>query len=211
MRKLSFILLFCSLLTKLIAQNATMNIIRPDSSIRSKITVVHYDNSLGTIFPAEYAQVLFGDNINWRNKTFITLDSALIKNFDAAFIQQYCLADLNFMNYKWTLDKTYLLDNESKNEYRKAKRFHKSQLKLLEKFCPQRQKDIAFKFRQYLGFTNEKGEKIIYIQLINFKDDQYNLRSHFTEEWIDGFGEWFESNTEKFYYNIDNDRLSINE
>lgn len=211
MKKLSVILPFCLIFTNLLAQNATINTIGSDSTIRSKIIIVHFDNSLGTIFPAEYAQILFGDNINWRNKTFITLDSALIKKIDITFIQQYCIANLDFMNYKWNLDKAYLLDNVSKIEYRKAKRFHKNQLKLLEKFCPQRQKDIAFKFKQYLGFMNEKGERVIYIQLINFKDDQYNLISHFTKDWIDGFGEWFESNTEKFYYNIDNDRLSINE
>jgi hypothetical protein len=211
MKKLSVILIFCLILTNLFAQNATINTIGSDSTIRSKIRIVHFDNSLGTIFPAEYAKILFGDNINWRNKTFITLDTALIKKIDITFIQQYCLANLNFLNNKWSLDKAYLLDNASKIEYRKAKRFNKNQLKLLEKFCPQRQNDIAFKFKQYLGFINEKGEKIIYIQLINFKEDQYNLRSRFTKDWIDGFGEWFESNTEKYYYNIDKGILSISE
>lgn len=211
MKKLPFILHFFFILTNLLGQNATINITQSDSAIRSKIIIVHFKNSLGTIFPAEYAQNLFGDNINWRNKTFITLDSAIIKKIDANFIQQYCQADLDFMNYRWNLDKEYLLENESKNEYRKAKRFHKNQLKLLEKFCPQRQKDIVFKFKQYLGFINDTGERVIYIQLINFKDDPYDLRSHFTKDWIYGFGEWFESNTEKFFYNIDIDRLSINE
>jgi hypothetical protein len=210
MKKTILILIVSLILINLIAQDAAViNGLEMDSITQSKITVIHFDKCLGVIFPDSYAKKILGDNIYWKDKVFINVDSFLIKKIDSVFIDQYCIANKIFIDKKWKEDEKYLIENETKKEYELAKRSYENQARSLEKFCPIRQQSLNLKYRQYIAFKNISGEKVIYISLFNFENDQFNLKPDFTKNWIFGTGDWFETNTERYYYNVDKNRLSL--
>jgi hypothetical protein len=212
MKKSILIIIISLILINLTAQDAVLiNGLEMDSISQSKITVIHFDKCLGVIFPDSYAKKMLGDNIYWKDKVIINVDSFLIKKIDTAFIDQYCLANKMFIDNKWKEDEKYLIENETKKEYELAKSSYENQTKSLEKFCPIRQKCLKLKYKQYIAFKNISGEKVIYISLLNFENDQLNLKPDFIKNWIFGTGEWFETNTERYYYNVDKNRLSLND
>ena len=48
-----------------------------------------------------------------------------------------------------------------------------------DKRCPTWQQELKYYDKQYIGFINEAGERIIYIQLCDFRQDPYKLKPIF--------------------------------
>ncbi len=66
------------------------------------------------------------------------------------------------------------------------------------------QKKYSKYHRQYFGYYNSKGDKIIYMYLMNFKN-QKKFRENFDgwkQEIIPGFGKFYEKNTRMYRINI---------
>jgi len=66
--------------------------------------------------------------------------------------------------------------------------------------------------RQYLGYYNEEGERIIMMQLLNFS--KISVRKHFEElgwreGYIFGFGRFYERNRKHFLINLDRKKLTF--
>ncbi len=65
--------------------------------------------------------------------------------------------------------------------------------------------------RQYLGYINTLGDKIIIIKLLNFKCKRKAERNF--EGWrvnyFVGFGKYYEKNTRRFIVNISKDEVSL--
>jgi len=64
--------------------------------------------------------------------------------------------------------------------------------------------------RQYFGYSNELGEQIIEINLLNFGARKAKERFEgWTDDFILGFGEFYEENTRRYTYNLTTDKLEI--
>ena len=182
-----------------------------DSNLAKDIRFVHFDNSIGVIFPADYGKQKFGKNIYWQKRTFFTPDTNLIKHIDTAITNQYCIAMTRFDDAVWERTLDNLKEDNDKKSLERAKKQKAEQKKRFEKSCPQWQHDLMYKDRQYIGFITEDGDKIIYIQFLDFRQDPYKLKPAFALSWIDGWHGWFETNTNRLHFHIDKNLLTINE
>ncbi len=63
--------------------------------------------------------------------------------------------------------------------------------------------------RQYAGFINEAGDKLVYMRLINFKSPKQSKKyfENWKEEIVVGFGDFYEENTRVFVINIDRNEI----
>lgn len=64
--------------------------------------------------------------------------------------------------------------------------------------------------RQYAGFINEEGERLVYMRLINFKSPKQSKKyfGNWKEEIVVGFGDFYEENTRVFVINIDRNEIT---
>jgi hypothetical protein len=184
---------------------------RIDSSLLKKIQFIHFEYSEGVIFPAEYGKKKFGKNMWWEKRTFFTPHTKLIKQIDTAIINQYCVAMRSFNDAVWSRTIENMEEDNEKKSLATAKQQMAEDKKRFEKSCPQWQKELEYHDKQYIGFVTEEGERIIYIQLLDFRQDPYKLKPVFGISWIDGWHGWFETNTTRLHYHVDKNMLTINE
>jgi len=177
-----------------------------DSIIIEKVIKVEFTNYHGYIFPKEYG------NIYYRNKkNCIDLDSSLITEIDAELIEQYCKANKRFMKIRYqemfdmkeTNPDAYDWKELRKDERKYWRDFHKIKRKMID--------EVKFSDRQYLGYINDKEEKIILIQLVDFREDPHGLKELVDKQFIIGWHGWFNSNISRMHYHVDSGKLTVNE
>ncbi len=181
----------------LFGQNST--VIYPE---KDAIAIAHnivYKDHVSAIFPAKYHPNFNQDYL----KNRFTPDTAIISLVEKKLKEQYVDAFKRYLMAEW---KTYE-NNKEMYEWDKLLKNRKSREKSILKAANNKKGEMDHFDRQYLGLINLKGEKIILIHLLNFTNDEFNLKNSLDKEWITGFGDWFESNTESFEYVIDRDKL----
>ena len=188
-----------------------VSIAKIDSSLLKDVRIVYFDSSAGVIFPKEYAQKKFGKTIGWEKYVFFTPDTTLIKEIDTEIVKQYCIAMTRFSNAGWDQTLDNLKKDNDKKSLKRAKQQMATQKQRFEKFCPQWQHDLVYHDRQYIGYITDSGEKIIYVQFLDFRQDPYKLKPAFGVSWIDGWRGWFETNTNRLHYHVDKKLLTVNE
>ena len=182
-----------------------------DSNLLKDIRFVHFDSSIGVIFPKEYAKKRFGKTLGWEKYVFFSPDTALIKQIDTAIINQYCVAMIRFDSAVWSRTLENLKGDINKKSLARAKKQMAEQQQRFEKSCTQWQHDLMYQDRQYIGYITDSGDKIIYIQFLDFRQDPYKLKSAFSTSWINGWHGWFETNTNRLRFHVDKNLLTINE
>lgn len=175
------------------------------------IRFVHFDSSIGVIFPKEYAKKEFGNTMGREKYVYFTPDTMLIKQIDFSIRDQYCIALTRFDSALWQRTLDNLKEDNNKKSLKRAKKQMIEKRESFRKFCPQWQHDLRYHDRQYIGFINDRGEKIIYMQLLDFRQDPYQLKPAFGNSWIDGWHGWFETNTRRLHFHVDMNLLTINE
>lgn len=98
-----------------------------------------------------------------------------------------------------------------RKDLKKIRQQQKGQLDRHNKFCSQQQEQLTVKDKQVIAYKSSSGDTILFIQTIDFRQDPYKLKQHFTTSWIDGWHGWFETNTMSFHYHADKRLLTINE
>ncbi len=182
-----------------------------DSSLLKDIRYVHFDSSIGVIFPAEYGKKIFGKINGWGKRVFFTPDTTLVKQINAAIMSQYCIAMTRFDSAVWSRTLDNLKEDDNKKSLKQAKEQMVDHKERFEKLCPQWQHDLIYYDRQYVGFITEEGDKMIYIQFLDFRQDPYKLKQAFGISWIGGWHGWFETNTNRLHFHVDKNLLTINE
>lgn len=180
---------------------------RIDSSLLKDVQIVKFKKSEGVIFPKEYAEQFFGDP----KVVYFTPDAALIKSIDSEIISQYCEARQRFNEKVWAETIKRLEERDDPESLENPKRQKTKERKRFEKSCLREQKNLVYFDRQYIGYTNKSGERIIFIQLLDFRKDPYHLKPEFKNSWIVGWHGWFESNRASFHFHIDKNLLTVNE
>jgi hypothetical protein len=188
-----------------------VSIDKVDSSSLKDVRFVHFDSSVGVVFPKEYARKKFGKTMGWEKYVFFTPDTTLIKEIDAEINRQYCNAMTRFNSAVWDRTIDNLKEDNDKKSLKRAKRQMETQKQRFEKFCPQRQHDLLYHDKQYIGYVTDSGDRIIYIQVLDFRQDPYKLKPAFGVAWIDGWHGWFETNTNRLHYHVDKKLLTVNE
>ncbi len=182
-----------------------------DSSLLKDVRFVHFDSSVGVIFPKEYAKKKFGRTTGWEKYAFFTPDTTLIKEIDAEINKQYCTAMTRFNSSVWDRTLDNLKEDNDKKSFKRAEQQMETQKQRFEKFCPQWQHDLLYHDKQYIGCVTDSGDRIIYIQFLDFRQDPYKLKPTFGISWIDGWHGWFETNTNRLHYHVDKKLLTVNE
>ena len=185
----------------LIGQNVTAIHKDDNSSAPIKTKILTMDNHLAVIFPKEYEPKF---NVEYLENRF-TPDSLIIKHVDKKIEELYIDATKMYLKAEW---KT-LEQNKSYYDWDKLVENKKEREKKLISATSKKRKKLAKMDRQYLGLINSKGERIILVQFIKLKKNDYNLRTSIKDEWIVGCGDWFEENTESYEYVIDRDKMYL--
>ncbi|WP_295720964.1 hypothetical protein [Mucilaginibacter sp.] len=173
-----------------------------DSNFQKSICSIHSTHSRGVIFPAEYAKQIFGRNGRGKNIAFFTPDSTLIKKVDKEINYQYCAAnEKHWINLFWPENDTVkrVISEEQKRAISK----------ISAKFCLNWQQNWIFYDRQYIGVITPTGERVILIQLIDFRKDPHKYKQIFTSSWISGWHGWFSSNIILVYFNVPTNSLTM--
>lgn len=177
-----------------------------DSSIAEKVKIVNFGNCNGYIFPKEYGVDYFKKKMEC-----IDLDTSLIRIIDKELVGQYFEANKRFMEIRFQEMFEMKETNPDAYEWRKLR---KEEKRYWENFNKNKQVWIdkaKYSQRQYLGYINEKGEKIILIQLVDFREDPYGLKKHIDKQFISGWHGWFYSNISRMHYHLDTSKLTVNE
>jgi hypothetical protein len=191
--------------------NYGVSITKIDSSLKSEIQFLQFDSSIGVVFPAKYTEIALSQNNDWKNKQAFTPDTSLIRIVENEIARQYCQANKTFEDSTWRYEKASYFRIREHKEFKQAKnRYHKS-LNFIDKFCPKWKHDLIYFDKQFMGYISATGERIILIQLCDFRQDPYLLKSRFNESWIDGWHGWFETNRRLLHFNVDKNLLTINE
>lgn len=177
-----------------------------DSTIAENVEVIYFDNYNGYIFPKEY-----GDSYFRKEKKCLDLDTSLIKIVDKELVNQYLSANKRFMEIRFqemfdmkeTRPDAYDWKALKKDEKNYWKSFRKNRQVWIDK--------VKYSDRQYLGYINSEGEKIILIQLVDFREDPHSLKRFVDKQFISGWHGWFYSNISRMHYHVDSGKLTVNE
>jgi len=177
-----------------------------DSTITEKVIKIDFTNYHGYIFPKEYGDIYFRNK-----KNCIDLDSSTVAEIDVKLIKQYYKANKRFMKIRYqemydmkeSNPDAYDWKELKKDESRYWRDFRKNKRKMTDK--------VKFSERQYLGYINSEGEKIILIQLVDFREDPHSLKRLVDKQFISGWHGWFFSNISRMHYHVDSGKLTVNE
>ena len=178
-----------------------------DSSLKQDGRIVRLGQTIGVAFPAEYSKKRFANSSE--KKIFFTPDTDLIKRIDKEANDQYCNAQERHdeIYFGKGLHRTKpdslntILSNEEKESIDKLSMYD----------CLFWLKNYVYYDKQYIGYTNVSGEKIIWIKLIDFREDPHKLKQYLTTSWIDGWHGWFYSNVREMYYHVNKNLITIEE
>lgn len=184
---------------------------RVDSTIVKLIKVFNTGQSNIIAFPAEYSQKRDERSTDTaEQRTYFTPDSMTLIKMNEALKNQYCDAK----RYRATTSYNHMIKlfgKEWGQSYIKEQKIAmKNELDFIDKNCSQRKVDLDSIDKQIIGFVSPKYKgKVLFIQLCDFRDDPYKLRERAKKQMIDGWHGWFETNLETFYYNVDQNKLSV--
>jgi hypothetical protein len=179
-------------------------------SLKKDIRIIHFEHSLGVIFPAEFAEKKFGRNYNRQKlKGFFTPDTDLIRKIDKEVNYQYC-------NSKEKADQSFfagLAKNAARNTptYKISKELQNIIDKMSAQNCLYWQDNSVYFDKQYVGYFTDTGEKVIKIRLIDFRQDPHKLKHFLPSAWINGWHGWFYSNIYEMSFNVNENLLTIDE
>jgi len=194
-----------------VEENYGVSLKKGDSTDLSNTVVFGVDSAEVAILPASYAFKIFGRSDQYKNVQFITADIGLVKAALTELNMQYCNALLKFNKRTWQQTIQIHKEDGLRKGLKKIRKQQKEQLDRHDKFCPQQQKQLAFKDKQVVAYRNASGDTILFIQILDFRQDPYKLKQHFATAWIDGWHGWFETNTMGFHYHENGKLITINE
>ena len=194
-----------------VEENYGVSLKKSDSADLNNTIIFGVDSSAVVILPASYALKIFGRSDQYKNVQFFTADTGLVKEALAQLNYQYCNALLKFNKRTWQQTIKIHKEEGLRKDLNKIRQQQKVQLDRHNRFCPQQQEQLKVKDKQIVAYKNAMGDTILFLQLLDFRQDPYQLKQHFKTAWIDGWPGWFETNTMRFHYHKDRKLLTIHE
>lgn|GEM_PF-3507495 len=176
-----------------------------DSSLIQDIRILKFDNSVGVIFPAGFAEKLIGAKDSG-NITSFTPDTNLIRRVNKEIDYQYCR-----VSESATLSLFTKLANGSKPDSVRrslSKEMTNSVNNISVERCLYWQGNGTYYDRQFFGVVMPNGEKVITIKLIDFRQDPHGLKRFLLNTWINGWHGWFYDNVQQLSFNVNKNQLS---
>src|SRR5690606_7640552 len=177
-----------------------------DSSIVKSIKII--STGIGNIvaFPAEYSNQKesdYPDSVK-RQRIYFTPDSMTLLVMNEELKKQYCSA------LRYQVEESYSsslkLFGKNKFDEQSFRRWRNQ----VNSTCAGEAVALDSMFKQVIAFSSEKyNGNVLYIQLIDFRDDPYKLQERSKTQMIDGWHGWFETNIKSFYYHLGQRKLSV--
>lgn len=184
---------------------------RVDSNTVKLIKVIRAGQSNIIAFPAEYSQKWYeGVSDTSEQRTYFTPDSMTLMKMNEALNIQYC----DTKRYRAITSYNWMINNFGKefgqSYVKEQKKSMKNEVDYINKTCAQKKVDLDYIDKQVIAFFSNKYKgNVLFIQLCDFRDDPYKLKERAKRQMIDGWHGWFETNLETFYYNIEQNKLSV--
>ncbi len=187
----------------------SVNISLPEIMVpqkKYKVKVIQLNKYKGYIFPKEYADTYFCKE----NLKGFDLDSLVIQEVETELLSNYIEVNRTFMELRFKEMYELKRNNSDANNWDKLKKEEKKYFKEFRKNRDKWMEHITSRDRQYLGYINKKGEKIVLINLIELGDDPCCLRKNLDKKIIlMTNNSCCESNI--MHYNFSQKKLSVNE
>lgn len=176
-----------------------------DSNITRQIRIINTGFGNIIAFPAEYSirrESHYPDSLK-RERAYFTPDSLVLLKMNADLKAQYCDA-LRFQVKESRESSEKLFGNDfDKDDFTKW-------MNRVNSTCDQKASLLDSIHKQVIAFSSEKyNGRVLYIQLVDFRNDPYALKEKSKMRMIDGWHGWFETNIETFFYHIDHRKLSV--
>ncbi len=177
-----------------------------DSNVTKSIKIISTGSSNIVAFPAEYSirkESDYPDSVK-RERVYFTPDSLTLLAMNEDLKKQYCSA------LRYQVEESYQssLRLFGKNNFDEGnfKRWRNQ----VNATCGDKAIVLDSICKQVIAFTSEKyNGSVLYIQLVDFREDPYKLQERSKKQMIDGWHGWFETNIESFYYHIGQRKLSV--
>ena len=173
--------------------------------------IIQFDEHIAYIFQKEYGDVFYKNDIK---KGFLQsgldLDLPLIKEIDSLLTEENIIeADKKFMQFQY--QEMYAMPNAYSRaeveiwEKEGRENFEKDRDKRI------REQRYAKLDRQYFGYINNRGEKIVKIFLIDFGDDPFNSKKLVNQRIVPLFTNGIYPRVKILHYNLSTRKLTVNE
>ena len=174
--------------------------LEPAAPIQDSVALLEVGRSRGAIFPATFE---LGFNREQLRRRF-TPSPALIREIEPDVQRQFWEASIRFTrNQVWGRDDEVYGEGQAPTEEERLTRF--ASFVTVANWEASRYARLD---RQYAGFYNPRGERVVLIQFLDFCADPHQLRPHLAAAWIGGWHGWFETNVRLLEYNVERNRLN---
>ena len=173
---------------------------------------IQFDEYIAYVFQKEFGDVYYKDEVKRGNmRSGLDLNLTLIKEIDSLLTEENILeADREFMQNFYRMEYSLRVDSAEVEQLEKEhwERFEKYSETII------REKKYAKLDRQYIGYINEKGEKIVRIYIIDYGEDPHNIKGKmrycFPPQITSSSGNIFYPLVERYHYNLTTKKLTVN-
>lgn len=183
-----------------------------DSSIIKKIVILNTGEGRIIMFPPQYfthTQAVYRGSIEEKNAYFMP-DTLILLKMNEDLKLQYCDALRYQVKESFQFNKDHFWKKMSKKERKDNEASFTRWLNRVDSTCNNRALALDPIYKQVQAYSSDKyNGEVLYIQLVDFREDPYNLKERSKKQIIDGWHGWFETNIEGFYYHIKQRKLSV--
>ena len=187
--KITFLLLLisCNARKSEIIENVIQEKEPKTENPEKSILVIDNGKYKSVIFQSEYAKE-FSKN-DTTKFVFFDISIETVEFINKNLNKEYCNAVHKWKKKYW--EEIIETIKHNKNEYllEEYKNFTTTSLK----DCNEKVNDLDYYDRQFIGINSPSGKKVIYIQLLDLRDDTENLKNSLEKEFIIGYHGFFES------------------
>lgn len=154
---------------------------------KKDILVIDNGKFKSVIFQSEYAKEF--SKTDTTQFVFFDIDIETVKYINKNLNTEYCNAVYKWEKKNWDAIIETVKQYQDKYLLEEYEYFNKSSLK----DCNEKINDLDFYDRQLIGINSPSGKKVIYIQLLDLREDTENLKVSLEKQFIVGSHGFFES------------------
>lgn len=183
-----------------------------DSSVVKKIVILNTGEGKIIMFPPDYFTHTLGGyrGSTEDKKAYFMPDTLTLLHMNEDLKLQYCDALCYRVNVSLQFSKDHFWKKMSKQRRKEEEASFTRWLNYIDSTCNSQTLALDSMYKQVQAYKSDKYKgEVLYIQLLDFREDPYNLKERSKRQIIDGWHGWFETNIEGFYYNIKQRKLSV--
>ena len=191
--KITLLLLFisCKTMKNNILENSNVVEKKKNDNLNSRILVIQNEKSKSVIFQSEYAKEF--NKSDSTQYVFFDIDKETAKYIEENLQAEYCKTLQEWSNKLYD----YMIEDAKQNNYISTAEEVQREKDDSKNDCEINSYELEYYDKQMMGINDLNGNKAIYIQLLDLRNDKLNLKNSLEDHLIVGYHGWFESKHRK--------------